>query len=184
MKKPFLLLAFLLLTLIFVGQNTKNYRQVIENNKVPQKVRMEFKKKYPEAIAAMWFITSISYWYQDYGPSYYNGWYESRTVTVYNFNEASNYEVEFINHNENCRAIFNRYGTWFETRTKIKELPSQTIKALEGSEYDSWQWSEHKERIEAPGMPGSVYRMKVSQRNNSQIIRISEQGKIVQIKTE
>jgi hypothetical protein len=55
---------------------------------------------------------------------------------------------------------------------------------LEGSEFGSWNWSEYKERIEAPGMPGSVYRMNVTQKHLSHIIRVNDDGKIIQVKTE
>ena len=184
MKKILLLFLLLFFALCFYGQNTKNYRQVVEPNNVPQKVRAEFKKRYPTAFVKMWYITSITYWYQDYGPSHYNGWYQPRKVVVYNFSEAANYEVEFINDYENSRAIFNRYGVWFETRTKVAVLPGPVEKALGDSEYSTWTWSEYKERIEAPGMPGSVYRMQVSDQNLSPILRINDDGKIVQIKTE
>ncbi len=184
MKKILLVSLFLSFVFCFFGQNAKNYRQVIENNYVPQKVRAEFNRRYPGAIVKMWYVTSITYWYQDYGPSYYNGWYQTRTVVVYNFNEPPNYEVEFLNDFDNCRAIFNRYGVWFETRTKVVTLPEEIESALDKSEYNSWRRSEHKERIEAPGMPGSVYRMQVSNKHLSQIIRINDTGKIVQIKSE
>ncbi len=168
----------------FYGQNAQSYRQIIEINSVPKKVRAEFKTRYPHAFEKMWYVTSITYWYQDYGPSYYKGWYQSRTVVVYNFNEPANYEVEFLNDLDNSRAIFNRYGVWFETRTKVVELPDEALKALEDSEYGSWKWSDYKERIEAPGMPGSVYRMQVSNKHLSHILRINDSGNIVQIKTE
>lgn len=184
MKKTILTSLILLFTVCFYGQNAKNYRQVIETNNVPQKVRTEFKTRYPHAFVKMWYITSITYWYQDYGPAQYNAWYQPRTVVVYKFNEPANYEVEFLNDYDNSRAIFNRYGVWFETRTKVVELPESAVKAMENSEYGNWMWSDYKERIEAPGMPGSVYRMQVSNRHLSQILRISDSGKIVQIKTE
>lgn len=157
---------------------------MIDNNNVPKKVRENFKQRYPNAFVKMWYVTSITYWYQDYGPAYYNGWYQPRTVVVYNFNEPANYEVEFTNDYENSRAIYNRYGAWFETRTAVYHLPDLIKEAVEASEFGNWKWSDYKERIEAPGMPSSVYRMQVSSRQMSQIIRINEEGKIVQIKTE
>ncbi len=184
MKRTILFFLFTSIIICFYGQNNKSSRQVIETNNVPQKVRTEFKTRYPGAFVKMWYVTNITYWYQDYGPSHYKGWYQQRTVVVYNFNEPANYEVEFLNDYENSRAIFNRYGVWFETRTKVVVLPELVEKALENSEYGNWMWSDYKERIEAPGMPGSVYRMQVSDRHLSQIIRINDTGKIVQIKTE
>jgi len=152
---------------------------------VPQKVRTEFKRRYPDAFVKMWYVTNITYWYQDYGPSYYNSWYQQRqTVVVYKFNEAANYEVEFKNDYDDSRAIFNRYGVWFETRTKVYHLPVEVKESLEATEYAAWNWSDYKERIEAPGMPGSVYRMQVSKNYLTEIIRISDNGKIVQVKAE
>lgn len=184
MKKSIILVLFLSFVISFYGQNQKIYRQMIEINDVPKEVRKEFKFRYPESFVKMWYITSITYWYEDYGPSYYNNWYQPRTVVVYKFNQASNYEVEFMNHDENSRAIFNRYGQWFETRTQIYHLPDRIVNTLENSEFADWKRSEYKERLEAPGMPGSVYRLNVSKKHLSHIIRISDTGKIIQVKTE
>lgn len=166
------------------SQNQKQYRSMIENNEVPKEVRKEFKIRYPEAFVKMWYITSITYWYEDYGPSYYSNWYQPRTVVVYKFNQPQNYEVEFFNQGDNSRAIYNRYGQWFETRTQLYQLPDEIVAALENSEFSDWKRSEYKERIEAPGMPGSVYRMQVSKKHLSHIIRINDNGKIIQIKSE
>ena len=184
MKKILIVLAALLIWGTIYAQNAQSTRKPVNENEVPKNVRQEFKLRYPGSFVKMWYITHISYWYQDYGPTYYNGWYPKRTVVVYNFKEPPNYEVEFLNNDENSRAIFNRYGAWFETRTRINELPENIIDALNNSEYSLWQRSEFKERIEAPGMPGSVYRLQVSNKHRSEIIRISDAGKIIQIKTE
>ena len=184
MKKIFLLIAFIFICLSFFGQKTTSYRQIIENEYVPKKVITEFQSRYPKAYVKMWFVTSITYWYEDYGPTYYNGWYKPRTVVVYSFDQAPNYEVEFMNNGEQSRAIFNRYGVWFETRTKVTALPDDVEDALLDSEYALWKWSDYKERIEAPGMPGSVYRLNVTQQHHSNILRLDEKGKIVQIKSE
>lgn len=184
MKKIVLLFTLLTVVISFNGQNVKTYRQMIEINNLPKNVRTEFKNRYPQAFVKMWYITSITYWYEDYGPSNYNGWYKSRMVVTYRFDQPSYYEVEFLNQDENSRAIFNRYGNWFETRTKVYNLPENIVKALQESEFGTWTWSDYKERIEAPGMLSSVYRMHVSKGHLSQIIRINENGKIVQIKME
>lgn len=184
MKKTILLFLALTIGLSFYGQNAKAYRQMVEMNDVPKNVRSEFKLRYPTAFVKMWYVTSITYWYEDYGPSYYNSWYKPRTVVVYKFDQPSYYEVEFLNQEDNSRAVFNRYGNWFETRTKIDKLPQNILEALENSDFSGWKISEYKERLEAPGMVNSVYRMNVSKQHQSQIIRISEMGKIVQIKME
>ena len=183
-KKILILSIFLSFSLCILSQNATNYRQFIESTSVPNKVKAAFNTMYPGAFIKMWYVTNIAYWYQDYGPSYYNGWYQPRTVVVFNFSEPANYEVEFLYNNENSRAIFNRYGVWFETRTKVVALPDQIEAAIDNSDFSSWRRSDHKERIEAPGMAGSVYRMQVSQKHLSQIIRIDDNGKIVQIKSE
>jgi hypothetical protein len=184
MKKTFLVIFTLLITHTFFGQGSKSYRQAVEMNEVPKNVRTEFKVRYPNAFVKMWYVTSVTYWYEDYGPSYYNGWYQPRTVVVYKFDQPANYEVEFYNNDENSRALYNRYGVWFETRTPMVKLPENVRQALLSSQFGSWKWSEYKERIEAPGMPGYVYRLQISKDYQSHIIRLSDQGKIVQIKTE
>lgn len=184
MKNIILTAVFLSAALIFFGQGQKSYRKVTEPINVPKEVRKNFNLRYPGSYVKMWYITSITYWYEDYGPSYYNGWYQPRTVVVYKFNEPANYEVEFLHNDENSRAIFNRYGQWFETRTRIVVLPEVILNALKESKFASWKISEYKERIEAPGMIGSVYRMQISKDHLSHIIRIDDDGEIVQIKTE
>ncbi len=184
MKKSILLIIILSITSCFYGQNSRAYRQMVDINNLPKNVRSEFKIRYPNAFVKMWYITSITYWYEDYGPTYYNGWYQPRTVVVYKFDQPSYYEVEFFNQDENSRAIFNRYGSWFETRTQVIKLPDNIIEALQNSDFAGWKISDYKERIEAPGMVNSVYRMNVSNGHLSQIIRISQSGKIVQIKME
>jgi hypothetical protein len=157
---------------------------MVEIRDLPKNVRSEFNIRYPNAFVKMWYATNITYWYEDYGPSYYNGWYQPRTVVVYKFDQPSYYEVEFLNQDENSRAIFNRYGIWFETRTRVYQLPDNIIEAIQNSEFSDWKLSDYKERIEAPGMLNSVYRMQVSKNHLSQIVRINENGNIVQIKME
>ncbi len=166
------------------GQNENTTRQMIDAINVPKNVSLEFKKMYPRAYVIAWYVTNISYWYEDYGSSYYNGWYQNRTVVVYTFTQPSYYEAEFMTENEIGRAIFNRYGTWFETRTRVYKLPDKVESALQQSDFYNWKWSDYKERIEAPGMPGSVYRLNVSNNQSSQIIRLNNDGEVVQIKTE
>ncbi len=184
MKKTLVVAFSLLLTISVFGQGSKSYRLPVEINDVPKNIRSEFKMRYPTAFVKMWYVTSVTYWYEDYGPEYYNGWYRPRTVVVYKFDQPANYEVAFYLQDENSRALYNRYGVWFETRTSFVKLPENVRQALLASEFGTWTWSEYKERIEAPGMPGSVYRLQVSKNNQSHIIRLSDQGKIVQIKTE
>jgi hypothetical protein len=179
MKKIILLILFVSAAISFQGQNSRSYRQLIEINNVPKNVRTKFKIRYASAYVKMWYVTSVTYWYEDYGPSYYNGWYKARNVVVYKFDQPSYYEVEFLINGEDSRAIFNRYGAWFESRGPVFNLPEEIINTLKNSEFANWNWSEYKERIKAPGMQGSVYRLHVSKNHLSQIIRINDDGKIV-----
>lgn len=180
----FSILFFITISFYGQGQGTKRYRQVIETNAVPKEVRKDFNLRYPKSFVKMWFVTNIAYWYEDYSNTYYQGWYQPRNTIVYKFSEPSNYEVEFLNNDENSRAIFNRYGQWFETRTHIINLPDEILNGIQNSSFATWTISDYKERIEAPGMIGSVYRMHVSKNHMSHIIRVNDDGKIVQIKTE
>ena len=185
MKKTILIITLLLVSVCFFGQNSRPFRSMIENRDVPNNVRREFSRKYPNSFVKMWYVTSIIYWYEDFGPAYYNSWYRrSRTVVVHDFSQPSHYEVEFFRNNENSRAIFNRHGAWFETRTKVDKLPQNIVEALGNSDFSDWRISDYKERIEMPGTENSVFRMHVSSGQFSRIIRINEKGKIVQIKME
>lgn len=183
MKKTLIIFSIVIMAIGLNAQNAVNYRTIVEINDVPKKVRSEFKLRYPNSYVKMWYVTNIAYWYNDYGQSY-NNWYRERTVVVYRFDQPSNYEVEFYNNDENSRAIYNRYGVWFETRTQLNELPENIKQSLQNSKFADWKISDYKERIEIPGLEGSVYRMSVSNKYNSNIIRISDDGKLVQIKTE
>lgn len=75
MKKALVILtAFLILGTIH-AQNSQSTRKPVNENEVPKNVRREFKLRYHGSFVKMWYITHISYWYQDYGLTYYNGWY-------------------------------------------------------------------------------------------------------------
>lgn len=185
MQKYFLILLTAFLSIQLFSQNTMQYRQPANEKRIPKIVNTTFKVKYPDAIVFNWYVTHISYWYEDYNGSWYNGWYSPRQVTVYTFAEPAYYEVEFsIESGEVSRAIFNRYGYWFETRTKLSGLPASIVQSLKDSKYNDWNWSKHKERIEAPGMPGSVYRMKVTKGVRSVIVRFDDLGQLIQAKEE
>jgi hypothetical protein len=92
--------------------------------------------------------------------------------------------VDFKQGTESSRAIFSRFGQWFETRTKIASFPDEVIQGLKESEFGDWIWSEHKERIQAMGVPGFIYRLQVSNRKNAYIVRLDESGNITQVKYE
>lgn len=186
MKKYLIFLVLISLTINFYGQGqgARKFRQITEINDVPKEVKKNFNLRYPQSFVKMWYVTNIAYWYQDYSNTYYQGWYQPRTTVVYSFSEPSNYEVEFMRNDENSRAIFNRYGQWFETRSQIFNLPDEILIAIKDSPFANWIISDYKERIEIPAMIGSVYRIHVSKNHLSHIIRINDDGNIVQIKTE
>ncbi len=181
-KIKLILILSALLSLSVNAQQSQTYRHPVEDNLVPKTVRANFKTQYPRSLINMWYTSHITYWYEDYATGWYGGWYASRPVVVYKFEFPSYYEVDFYRNNENCRAIYNRYGVWFETRTKLIALPDSIADALRSAGYGDWTWSQHIERIEAPGMPGYVYRLRVNTGRESQIIRLNEEGEIIQIR--
>jgi len=185
MTKTCTLIIFSIFSLTLFSQNTSLYRKPAGEKSIPKIVTATFQVKYPSAMVISWYTTHISYWYEDYSGSWYNGWYSPRQVVVYSYAEPAYYEVEFSNEpGEVSRAIFNRYGYWFETRTKLSGLPASIVQSLKESKFADWKWSQHKERIEAPGMPGSVYRLNVSKGLRSVIIRFDDMGQLIQAKEQ
>jgi hypothetical protein len=182
--RQFIILT-ILLTLplnILMAQREVSYRIVLDDQQVPKEVRAAFKATYPNTFMSIWYTSHITYWYEDYAPSWYGSWYPVRQTVVHKFEKPAYYEVDFQINNEPSRAIFSRYGQWFETRTRIKELPEPVFKGLRDSEFGEWMWSEHKERIEALGVDGYIYRLQVTNKRLSYIIRLNEFGEIVQVK--
>ncbi len=185
MTKTFTLIIFSFFSLTLFSQNTSLYRQPAGEKSIPKIVTATFQVNYPNAMVINWYTTHISYWYEDYSGSWYNGWYAPRQMVVYNYAEPAYYEVEFSNEpGEVSRAIYNRYGYWFETRTRLSGLPASIVQSLKESKFADWKWSQHKERIEAPGMPGSVYRLNVSKGLRSVIIRFDDMGQLIQAKEQ
>lgn len=165
-----------------LAQREVSYRIVLDDAEVPKEVRAAFKAKYPNTFMSIWYTSHITYWYEDYAQTWYGSWYPVRQTVVHTFEKTAYYEVDFQIEQKPSRAIFSRYGQWFETRTRIKELPEQVVTGLRESEFGEWIWSEHKERLEAMGVPGYIYRLQVSNKKLSYIIRINEFGEIVQVK--
>ena len=182
--KRLLILGLLVLTIWpAYAQNNVAFRKAVSERLVPADIKNKFNKQYPGVLVLSWYATHVSYWYDDYGPNWYADWYGPRKIVVYTFDKPAYYEVEFIpDPGEISRSIYNRYGNWFETRTEIQGLPPRISDALNQTQYRDWKWSQHKERIEAPGMKGSVYRLQVSQGRRSRIIRVDDDGDIVQVK--
>ncbi len=181
-KIQWLLVSASLMASSVSAQQVRTYRQPIEDHLVPAVVRTNFKTQYPRAPISIWYISHITYWYEDYALAWYGDWNIPQTTVVYTFEYPAYYIVEFYRNDENSRAIYNRYGHWFETRTKVPVLPEPVAEALKKAGYGAWGWSKHKERIESPGMEGSVYRLQVSNGNENRILRISGQGEIVQVR--
>lgn len=160
-------------------------RQKITNASVPELLRLTFQEQYKDVLLIGWYVTHISYWYDDRFSSWYSDWYHTRNVVVYTFSQPAYYEVEFIDEpGQVSRAIYSRYGAWYETRTKLKALPRHIDEELRKSKYAKWTRSEHLEMMEIPGLHGVVYRLMLSNGSTDQIIRIDDQGHIVQIKEE
>jgi hypothetical protein len=184
--KKFLFLVFLMTALLseLSAQQEVSYRIVLDDKQVPREVLAGFKAKYPDTYMSIWYTSHITYWYEDYAPSWYGTWYPVRQTVVHKFEKPAYYEVDFKLNNESSRAIFNRYGQWFETRTKINALPEEVASGLRESEFGEWKPSNHKERIEVAGSPDYVYRLQVTNRKLSYILRLNEAGEVVQIKYE
>jgi len=185
MKKFFFTLLLLFAPVwILMAQQAVSYRILLDDQQVPKLVRDSFKERYPKTFMSLWYTSHITYWYEDYAQTWYGVWYPERQTIVHKFEKPAYYEVEFDSGTEKSRAIFNRYGQWFETRTKLSNLPETVASSLRESEFSDWIWSEHKERIEALGAPEPFYRLQVSNRNVSYILRLSESGEIIQVKYE
>jgi hypothetical protein len=182
--KRIVVIAFLQFMLIFplLAQREVSYRVVLDDSQVPKEVMAGFKTSYPQVPFFIWYTSHITYWYEDYAQTWYGAWYPVRQTVVHRFEKPAYYEVDFKQNNESSRAIFSRYGQWLETRTRIVAFPEEVIQGLKNSEFGDWQWSEHKERIEALGLPGSVYRLQVSNKEDAYIVRLDESGEIIQVK--
>lgn len=51
---------------------------------------------------------------------------------------------------ENSRAIFNRYGNWFETKIRVHTLPENIIAALEESDLGTGSCQTIKSELKHP----------------------------------
>lgn len=185
MKKTLLIALICLLAVPVISQQNADIRQKINGTQVPKLLKLTFQEQYKDVLLIGWYVTHISYWYEDSFNSWYGDWYRPRTIVVFSFAQPAYYEVEFMDEpGEISRAIYSRYGAWYETRTQIKGLPLHIDKVIKDSKYADWKRSAHKEMIEIPGMHGIIYRLRLSKGLKSQIVRIDDQGHIVQIKEE
>lgn len=183
MKKKYIVAVILFTKVcILMAQQQLSYRVLLDDNQVPKVVRDNFRLQYPRAFMSLWYTSHITYWYEDYAPNWYGAWYPGRQIIVHRFERPTHYEVQFHRNDETNRAIYSRHGQWFETRTKINNLPDTVASSLRKSEFGTWIWSDHQERIEAIGAPRIVYRLQVSNQRVSYILRINESGDIIQVK--
>ena len=152
---------------------------------VPKLVVETFKEQYPNAQVDSWYVTHLMYWQMDVSSGWYQDWYGNvrRDVVTYTYEKPNYFEVEFMDeYGSLSRAIYNRYGYWYETRAQLKGLPMACLEALADSKYKDWKRSKLTERIETAEWPDPVYRFSVSKGLRYQILRMSEQGEILQIK--
>lgn len=164
------------------GQGENSYRKLVDGQYVPKEVRTTFKKMYPNVFFSLWYTSHAVYWYEDYAPGWYGNWYPTRQVMVIKLEKPAYYEVDFQFQGNPTRAIFNRYGQWFEARSRLTVLPPEVESGLRNSEYGDWIRSDHKEQLFIPGHNGAIYRLRVSDRKHSCIIRLNENGGVVQVK--
>lgn len=151
---------------------------------IPELVRELFYEKYPDVLIKSWYITHLVYWENDISSDWYNGWYHERSVIVYRYEKPNYFEVEFVDQpGEVSRAIYNKYGYWYETRTRIKGLTAEIYDALQDSKYRDWKISPMMERIESTAWPEIIYRFNVSKGMRSAIIRMDAEGNFIQIKS-
>lgn len=168
------------------AQNAPDQKRVPASEKAIPKIVLEtFKEQYPQSMLRGWFVTHITYWQQDISSGWYTDWYGNvrRTTVVYTYEQPNHFEVEFIDSfGALSRAVYNRYGYWFETRSQLKGLPMACLNSLADSKYKDWKRSKLTERIESAEWPESVYRFAMSKGLRYHIIRMNEQGEIVQVK--
>ncbi len=178
----FLLLIFAI-TLNGHSQNVTAHRQPVSVKTVPKPITTNFNKQYPHVLLLGWYSTHLTYWQNDHSSDWYKGWYGQRKIVAYTYLNPNYYEVEFMDHpGETSRAIYNLYGQWFETRTKINGLNTSIRESLKASKYYGWKISSTMEKIESPMWPIEIYRFHVSKGLKSHTIRMDEEGNFIQIK--
>ena len=180
-------LVLVLLCILNIGniyaQGVVSQRLAANERAIPKLVLESFKDQYPDVFLKSWYITHLTYWQNDYSSDWYYGWYPQRTVVVYTYEKPNYFEVEFIAHpGELSRAIYNKYGYWYETRTQIKGLTIGIHDALKTSNYNGWKISPIMEKLDSPAWPVEIYRFHVSKGLKSQIIRMDADGNIIQVK--
>ena len=165
------------------AQNVQEQRVPVLTNKIPSIVRAAFESKHPDIQVKSWYVTHLVYWENDVSAGWYSEWYGNRNVVVYRYEIPNYFEVEYSEDpGEISRSVYNEYGYCYETRTRIKGLPKQISDSLKVGEYSDWKISPTMERIEKAGWPESFYRVHIHKGARSRIIRISQEGEIIQEK--
>lgn len=152
---------------------------------IPKVVVETFKEQYPNAMVHGWFVTHITYWQQDISSGWYRDWYGNvrRDVVVFRYDKPNHFEVEFTSEpGQLSRAVYNKYGYWYETRSQLKGLPMACLNTLKETKYATWKRSSMTERIESAEWPETIYRFGISKGLRYHILRMNEQGEIVQDK--
>lgn len=181
--KKFFLLFFLLISFNAFNQEVQAYRVLTVSKQVPTVVKTKFNEKYPNALLKNWYISHVTYWQNDVSAGWYTDWYGNRTVVVMRFDKPNFYEVEFAEEpGELSRALFNKEGYWYETRTEVKGLPKNIIDSLQTSEFSNWKISKFIERTESAAWSKAIYRFKVSKGMKSRLLKVTEQGQIFQVR--
>lgn len=178
---------FILLSL-FIFFQEQSFCQVANNNNIigedlPPIIENEFNVKYSGAQNVSWKVSHVTYWFNDNVDDWYDDWYSNRVAVDYKFDRANFYQVTFLNSDgELSKALYTKFGYWYETRTKINKLPSSVKKGISNSNYKNWTQSVHMEKIESVAWPITVYRIEVKFEKRKHIIRLDEKGNILQIK--
>ncbi len=178
------------LCIFFVGlstslfaQNVVAQRQPANVNLIPKIVKNTFKEQYPNVLLKGWYVTHLVYWQNDYSSDWYSNWYGPRKVVVYTYQKPNYFEVEFMDQpGELSRAIYNSYGYWYETRTRINGLTMGIYDALKASDYNSWRITKPMEKLVSPMSPIEIFRFQVTRGMRAQILSMDAQGNIIQIK--
>ena len=183
MKKIHLLALLLVINHFVISQVVQEQRMPANSKVIPKIVLSTFNEQYPQVLVRGWYVTQISYWYNDISSGWYSDWYGQRTIVVYPVQQPNYFEVEFIGQpGELSRAIYNKFGHWYETRTQLKGLPIKVHESLKTSPYADWKRSSFVEKIELAEWPETIYRFQVRKGAKSRIIRMNPDGVIIQEK--
>lgn len=179
-------IAFLLITLpltqVFAQYRQGELRVEITERSLPFVVKEIFNDMYEGALVHQWYATHLVYWMNDVSSGWYSNWYD-QPVIAYVYEKANYYEVEFtLEPGELSRALYNRHGYWYETRTKLRGFPAEIQNSIANSKYADWKKSSFIERIETNGWPDPVYRFRMKKGLKSEIIRMDKNGTIIQRK--